>query len=59
MRPSRWIPALILLAFSGCYTRSTVGEPFYCKCAVPLLGRGGCSGYGIPFDSWACVPSDW
>jgi hypothetical protein len=48
---------LLLLALTGCISRSLVGEPVYCQCAVPLLGRGGCSGYGIPFDSWACVSS--
>ncbi|MDP1830132.1 MAG: hypothetical protein Q8L48_43110 [Archangium sp.] len=50
---------LLLLSLTGCISRSLVGDPYNCQCAVPLLGRGGCGGFGVAFDTWACVaPGD-
>lgn len=51
--------SLSLLSLTACVGRPTVGEPYYCRCAVPLLGRGGCLGIGIAFDNYTCVaPTD-
>lgn len=47
----------LLVALTGCGTRSLTGAPVICGCSVPPFGRGGCgSGPSAVFTTWACVP---